>query len=233
MKIMVITPGVFPAEEVEIRRRYLETMASPGTELHAVALRQGPESVRNTADLQLLVPGILERAKEAEGAGFDALIIHGFDDPGVEAARTIVRIPVVGPGESTYYLACTLADKFGVITFLDNVIPHLMRTARSIGVEDRILSMRAVNIPVLELKKRREELIKRFSDLSRRAVDEGAQLIIPGCLAFLANMGREAKGRIEEEIGAPILDPQAIALRTAEMLVNLGLSHSKRAFPSS
>jgi Asp/Glu/hydantoin racemase len=35
----------------------------------------------------------------AAGEGFDAVIVDCTDDPGVEAARAVVKIPVIGAGE--------------------------------------------------------------------------------------------------------------------------------------
>ena len=37
--------------------------------------------------------------------------------------------------------------------------------------------------------------------------------------------------RMQRELGVPVLDPGLIAAKYAEMLVALGLSQSKRAFP--
>jgi allantoin racemase len=36
---------------------------------------------------------------------------------------------------------------------------------------------------------------------------------------------------VARELGIPVLDPGLTAFKYAEMLVDLGLSHSKRAFP--
>ena len=37
--------------------------------------------------------------------------------------------------------------------------------------------------------------------------------------------------RIAQTLGIPVLDPGLTAVKYAEMLVDLGLSHSKRAYP--
>jgi hypothetical protein len=36
---------------------------------------------------------------------------------------------------------------------------------------------------------------------------------------------------LEAEVGAPVLNPKAIGIRTAEMCVQLGMSHSPLAYP--
>jgi len=230
---MVITPGRFLPEEVEIRRKYLQTKALPGTKINVVPLKRGPVTIRNEADFALLVPGVLERAEEAEKDGFDAIMVHGFCDFGVYPARCIVKIPVVGPAEATYHVACMLADKFGVITVSDETIPYFWRLAKFGGFAERITSMYPINIPISELIERRNELIKTFINLAKKSIKDGAQLIIPGCLAYLPVMGPGSVEMLEKEIGVQVLDPQAISLRIAEMLANLKLTHSKKAFPGS
>jgi allantoin racemase len=35
----------------------------------------------------------------------------------------------------------------------------------------------------------------------------------------------------QKELGIPVLNPAAVALKTAELYVRLGLSHSKKAYP--
>jgi len=50
-------------------------------------------------------------------------------------------------------------------------------------------------------------------------------VIVMGC-GFMSGMAKE----IEEELGVPVIDPWAAAIRFAEMLVTLDLSHSKRAY---
>jgi allantoin racemase len=60
----------------------------------------------------------------------------------------------------------------------------------------------------------------------RLVEDQGAEAIV---LACGATTGLAA--RMPRELGVPVLDPGLIAAKYAEMLVALGLSHSKRAYP--
>ena len=56
--------------------------------------------------------------------------------------------------------------------------------------------------------------------------EQGAEAIVLGCGATTGLAAR--RGR---ELGVPVLDPGLTAAKYAEMLVALGLSHSKRAYP--
>ena len=55
--------------------------------------------------------------------------------------------------------------------------------------------------------------------------------MINHCSPLFAGVGKEALVRIREQLGV-VLDPYDTALKMAEMLVKLGLSQSRIAFPS-
>ena len=56
--------------------------------------------------------------------------------------------------------------------------------------------------------------------MGKKAVAEGAELIIPFCCAILPALGNGAAIRLTKEIGVPVLDTSGIALREAEFVVN-------------
>jgi allantoin racemase len=63
--------------------------------------------------------------------------------------------------------------------------------------------------------------------LGRQLIDEqGAEALILGCGAT-TGLASRVSGALE----LPVLDPGLTAVKYAEMLVSLGLSHSKRAYP--
>ena len=230
MKIMVIAPVSLTPEEIEMRQRNLEALCSPSTSIKVVPV-EGLESVTDASSIAFLEPGVVRRVQEAERDGFDAAIIHCFSDAGLEAARTLVDIPVVGPVETILHVGCLIADRFGIVTLDDNLIPPLRRLIDKYGMASRVVSMKADSIPILEFRQRTAELEAKFLELSARAIEEGAELIIPGCLAILPALGSGSAMRLAEKLGVPVLDSSGIVLRIGELLVNMKLAHSKRAFP--
>ena len=230
MRIMQITPGSFNTEEIKIRQEYAESLCSPGTRVTVVSI-EGPASAKDDVTLGLMVPGILKRAEEAERDGYDAVVNGCFGDPGLEAAKTAVKIPVVGLGESTYHVACLLADRFGLVTLGKEWIPIFERRARVYGIANRITSIKTVDIPVTEFYQRRDELEVGFIELTKEHIREGAQLIIVACGGMLPAMGIGSAKRLSEKLNITIVDPTATALRIAELLVNLGIAQSPIAFP--
>ncbi len=234
MRVLYILPGSLSRtelgiREVERRRAILQRLAAPGTQVDIVDVPEGPASIESAYEEYLSVPGTLHRVQEAERGGYAGTIIGCFGDPGVDAARELVEMPVVGPAEASLVLACTLGHRFSVITVLESVVAPLRHLAHRVGVEGKLASVRAVDIPVLELARDRDESVTRMITIGRRAVEEdGADTLVLGCMSmgFL-----EAHKAIADAVGVPVVNPVHAAVKLLEALIGAGLQHSKRAYP--
>lgn len=112
MKIRVVIPITGLSEEaIEERLGYLRGIADLGTEVDAVQIAKGPPAIESVVDSVEASPEILRLVKEAEEEGCDAVIIWCGGDPALDAARELVDIPVIGPGESMRLLASMLGRK--------------------------------------------------------------------------------------------------------------------------
>lgn len=221
----VLGPG-----EVARRREVLRRQAAPGVEVEVRSLAAGPPSIESAYEAALVVPEVVRAAREAEGQGFDAVIIGCFSDPGLEAAREVVAIPVVGPGQSALHLAAQLGGRITIISPLDGALGRVEARLRALGLADRLASVRAVNMPVLDVARERAAVLDRLTEVGRQAVAEDrAEVLVLGCmsmgfLGLAADLGRS--------LGLPVVNPVAAGLKTAEMVVATGLSHSKAAYPA-
>ena len=82
---------------------------------------------------------------------------------------------------------------------------------------------------VLDLAQQRNSTLERIAETGRRMADEdGADVLVLGCMsmAFL-----EITDDLQGRIGLPVVNPVVAALKTAEMVVSMNLSHSKTAYP--
>jgi allantoin racemase len=163
----------------------------------------------------------------------DAAIIDCMGDPGLEAAREKVSIPVIGPAETSMHVAAMLAHRFSVVTVLDTLIPAFDHHALKAGLTSRMASVRTVGIPVLALGDH-SRLLEALVDQSVRAVtDDGAHLLILGCTGMAGTVPALLAGLERQGISdVPVIDPTVLAVKVAEALVDLRLSHSKRTYPS-
>lgn len=227
MKICAIIPILKERTFEEITYRELKAAARPDVDITVVSLEKGPASIESAYEEEVAAPWILQRVREAEKNGFDAVIIDCMGDPALEAAREVVDIPVVGPCQSSMMVASVLGDRFSVVTVLRRLTPLFWRMVREYGVEEKIASVRSVEVPVLELEERRDEVKAALLRESKKAIEEdGADVIILGCTGMVG-MARE----LQESLGVPVVDPGIVPLKLAEMLVDLKLSQSKVVYP--
>jgi allantoin racemase len=150
MHIRIINPTVTRRWEADTLRAYA-VAASPGTQTSVVSLDWGTASIENYHDHALAVPDILNKVVAAEREGVDAVIIDCMGDPGVAAARELVRIPVIGPAEASMHLAAMLGHRFSVLAVLEARIPMMEEQVALYGLTEKLASVRAFNIPVLEI----------------------------------------------------------------------------------
>jgi allantoin racemase len=217
-------------KELDRRRGILQEFAAAGTEVDVWDAPSGPASIESSVEEHLAIPGVLNGVKRAEKEGFDALIVGCFGDPGVEAARELASIPIIGPCEASLAASIPLGHQTSIITVLHNVIYSLKRVARVARLEDRLASVRAVEVSVLDLAKERPRVIETFVEEGRKAIEEdGADVLVPGCMS-MAFLGIAED--VQKELGIPVLNPAAVALKTAELFVRLGLQTSKKAYPT-
>lgn len=231
MRIRAVTPIITESFGPMIIEEF-ERVARSDTEISNVFLESGPASVESAYDEALAAPDIIAQVRQAEREGIDAVIINCMGDPGLDAAREVVSIPVVGPCEASMHVAAMLGHKFCVVTVLDRLIPELELHAQKYGVRDKLASARSIDLPVLELEKGREQFVTRAVDEAVESIEEdGAHVIVLGCTG-LAGLAQQIQNALcERGYDVPVIDPASTALKIAETLVDLKLAHSKRTYP--
>jgi Asp/Glu/hydantoin racemase len=174
---------------------------------------------------------ILDNAYTAQRRGYDVFVIGSVQDPAIDEARGLLRIPVVGYGEAAMHVACMLGRKFAVIVFqhrLDQIMD--MRIER-LGLASRALSTRLLGVSfddVAEGLRTPDRLVERFLAAAREAVRAGAEAIIPGQLYLSEAVVRAGVRRIDD---VPIVDAMSVTIKSAEMmhdLAALGITVSRR-----
>jgi len=159
------------AEELARRRATVQRVAGDNWTMDAWEVVGGPLSIESAYEEYLSVPGAVERLVEAERAGFDGAVLGCFGDPGIDAMREMVSIPVIGPGEASMLFAASLGHRFGIVTVMDSVVPLIERLAWQVGVDRKLASVRSINVPVLELGRDPDETFVRMVKESEAARD--------------------------------------------------------------
>ena len=221
MKILVINP-VTTAAWLEEDKEYLQGIADEGTEVVMIGLEKGPKSIETFHDEVYAGPEVIRLVKQLSPS-VDGIMINCFADPAVDAAREVTEKVVLGPAETSMSIALHLGSAFSVISTFPNTEPWIKRQARKLGVEARLASAVGVEIPVLDLEKNSEKTVDEIVSAANRAIEhDGAEVIILGCtgMAPLAQA-------VRERLSVPLIEPAAVTLKMAEMLVKLGLHHHR------
>ncbi|HVO92138.1 MAG TPA: aspartate/glutamate racemase family protein [Terriglobales bacterium] len=230
MKIMVVM-GEYPPEEGERRSQAVRHCASPGTEI-GFAVIKATFFRRSNSQVNSLSAGplVAEVAQKAEADGYNAVVPFGTLDAGVELARNLVRIPVVGAGQSVMHLGAQLSNRLGVIAYEDKSIPFMRKQMHAWRVADSVVGIRSVQIPLPESTKNRDVMRERFIEVARDLIDHhDAEIIVPMGVTMVPV--QYAPAAFEKVLGVPVMDALKTSIQTAEMLVRMGLTHSTRTYP--
>jgi len=222
MKIFVINPNTSESMTDHIREA-LESVKRSDTELTVTCPSKGPDTIESAYDEAYAVPPTLELVKKANAEGYDAVILACFSDPGLEAAKEVSAIPVVGIEEATLHMAAMLGAKFSILTPRKQRIASKCEHVHMRGLTHFLASVRSLDLSVAETDADPAKTKRRLMETAKIAVEaDGAEVIIMGC-AGMAGYAQE----IEQTLNIKVLDPTAVALKTAEAMADLGLSHSK------
>ena len=197
------------------------------TELIGTGFDAGTNHLEYEFYEHLAIHNIIKKTVDAEKAGFDAVVIGCFYDPGLREARELVEIPVVGVCEASLHMASMLsAGKFSVLVGRRKWIPKMSDNARNYGLSNRIASWRVLDLTVPDMKDSMKTQAAILRETKLALDDDSAECIVLGC----TGMAGQAM-RAQEKYNVPVLDPVLMGLKVAEMRAdiwrNYGISHSK------
>ena len=209
--------------------REVEPAASAETQLRVVSIDKGPASIECIYDEVIAAPYVVKKVREVADKA-DAIIINCFGDVAVDAARELTDIPVIGPGSSSMALAQLLGHNFSVVTVLSRLAPLINKIAAKLGTT-KLTSVRAVDMPVLELKDRPKTVEKLTKESIKAIEDDRAHVIVLGCTG-MAGLADQVKHELANQgYNIPVVDPLVVALKLAEILVDMKTSQSRLTYP--
>ena len=231
MKSIYIINPLITKEFEKMTLREAEPAASPETQLRVVSIDKGPASIECCYDEVIASPYVVKKVREVADKA-DAIIINCFGDVAVDAAREVTDVPIIGPGSSSMALAQLLGHNFSVVVPTSGGNLIVSRVVAKVGTT-KLASARAVtpDIPVLELQDE-AKLSEKLTEASLKAIEEdGAHVIVLGCTG-MAGLADQLKHELAEQgYNIPVVDPLIVALKLAEILVDMKTSQSKLTYP--
>lgn len=232
MKIKIIVP--FPLDEAGVKNR---EAGIPEKQIHSqftvkfVPVKNSCSWMDSYYDDLIADLCILEEGLKAEEEGYDGVGIDTMSDSGLYALRSRLKIPVVAPSVVTMHLAGMLGHKFSVITLWERWVHLYEKTVKEYKLTEKCASLRHIGeVPNLSqlLTGKEERISKKLEAEALKAINEdGADVIILGSTTM-----HQSSKYLSENLPVPVLNPGVVSYKICEMLVELGLSHSKKAFPS-
>lgn len=215
-------------------------IARPGVEVHFAGMPANVYGGEVAADvvihpymISLHKQFILDNALRAQAQGFDVFAIGSLQDPGLEEARSLLDIPVVGYGEAAMHFSCLMASRFAVLVFQPGFDQMMDRRIGELGLRERAIPTVLVDAAFADVGrglKDPAELVERFTAAARIAIARGAEAVIPGQLYLSEAMARAGVTRIDE---APIIDGLTATLKMAESMADFkraGISVTRRGY---
>jgi len=218
MKILVLNPFAGEAKEVERCR----TVLHHETEIvfDNIADAYPLNYVTYIYYRHRCADAVVDRVVRAQDEGFDGVFICCCYDPGLAESREIVDIPVTAAFEAgAHYVNC-ISQRYSVIATESKTAHCYWELAQLYGTAGKLASVRHIGLSARESYPDRtppEELIERVLEVSRKCVeDDGAEAILMGCT--LQSCPLTVAGA-NESLGAPIIDPVLVGIKTAEFMV--------------
>lgn len=209
-----------------ILRRVIEKAADPGTDVHIQGIRESAGIGVHYRFLEYHdTREVIYNAMRAEREGFDAFLIGNASDAGLQIAREVSNIPVLGLTECSLLATCMMGGgSLGLITVSDKWTPRIMDNVRRLGMAERVVGAEGLATTPIELKKAmvdetlRAGVVADFLVSAHRLLDKGAEFIVcegGDVIVFLAEAG------IYEVERAPVINGVVELIKMAETAVKL------------
>jgi allantoin racemase len=190
--ILVINPNTSEEMTAAIDR---VGQAAAGKHARVVTLRnlQGPHTIEGALDAALGTAGMLQRVA-AYSEPFDAVVVACFSDPGVDALRMLVRVPVVGIGAASFTQASFCSQRFAIVTPSIGTPQRYAAVAAAMGLQRQFLGTYQTQLSVADFESDDPNVVATLVFHAQQAVKDGAECLLFGC-AGIADQIREIEAR--------------------------------------
>lgn len=230
-KVLVIVP--FPMSEAHRLQRMEQLKAvklSGDVTFDFRPVRAAPANYTSEHDSILADISIVDAGRNAEAEGYDAVCIDTMSDSGVAPLRSLLSIPVIGPGRASMLLAQTMGERFSILIMWERWRNLYRKTIAELGLQVRCASVRAIGVTPDNqslMSGKEEEVFPLLYEAAMRCIEEdGADVILLGSTTM-----HQAHAYLAERLPVPIINPGPLTYKLAEAAIALKLTHSRKAFP--
>ena len=229
-KALVIVPFALDEKGISNREKQTEKVnLGNNIKFEFKPVTAGPTSFMSPHDTALMEMAIFEAGINAEKDGYNAVIIDTMSDSGLAPLRSILNIPVVSPGRASMLFALMLGNKFGILAQWEKAVPRYNKVVIEYGLKDHCAVIDHFDEPPdfsNLLTGKEEKVFAKMKKVCEKMVNLGADVICLGSTTM-----HQAGEFLSKELDVPVINPGPLSYKLAETLLDVGLVHSKKAFP--
>ena len=230
-KILTIVPFAMSPENLALRQQQLQGLQfGPDLQFEYRSVKAGPVNYSSHHDFVLADASIFEAGCRAQQEGFAAVCIDTMSDSGVAALRSVLDIPVFGPGKVSMLSALMLGDRFSILTMASRWKPLYKKALDELGMHHKCASVRAIEVSPDNqalLSGKEEEVFPLLEAAAMKAIEiDGADVIILGSTTM-----HQAHAHLQARLPVPVINPGPLSYKIAESMLALGHTHSRSAYP--
>jgi Asp/Glu/hydantoin racemase len=230
-RVLVIVPFAMAPEHLALRREQLQGIElSPELQFEFRPVKAGPVNYSSHHDFVLADVANFEAGCRAQDEGFSAVCIDTMSDSGVAALRSVLDIPVFGPGKVSMLTALMLGERFSILTMASRWKPLYKKALDELGLHHKCASVRAIEVAPDNqalLAGKEEDVFPLLEAAARRAIEEdGADVLILGSTTM-----HQSHAWLSQRLPVPVINPGPLSYKMAEAALGLGLAQSRQAYP--
>lgn len=203
---------------------YLNEIAAPGTSVHVEGITPADHDFGRLSEFRCAIQAV-DNGLAAEASGFDAYVMGHFQDSGLYELRSALTIPVIGAGEATLLSALQLGRRLGLVTLDAAFEVWHYEQAERYGLGGRVVHVTSMGCRPEDFSAAfagdaaaKARMLSDFTACAKPLVDRGADVVIPAGVLPGLLIASERGFKIAH---APVLNCAAVALKSAEMWVQL------------
>src|SRR5476651_1299868 len=190
-EILLINPNTTQSI-TDLVLKHATRFATKGTTLRAVTGAFGPRYVASRIGYAIAGHAAVDALANDKGRK-DAVVLACFGDPGLAALKEISKVPVVGMADASILHACSLGQRFSIVTGGERWKSMLEEFVAAQGLASRLASVRTVAPTGAAIAKNPKAALAMLARGCMACVrEDGADVVIlggAGLAGLAANLG--------------------------------------------
>ena len=230
VRIGYIVPGTgLDSTEIKRREKVANDILRGTSKVDIIQTENGPKYIDNAIDETYASFSYLPQLKKLENE-YDSFVIGCFGDPGLRAARQLIRTPVIGPAQSSIHFTAQVADRYIIVEPNEEQISEERELSRRYAMDNHLAGVVAVETPVKEIVRNRDAALKKIKNTISLAIKKyDGEAVILGCMSMGYHLLDEI---LTDQLKIPVINPVKISLKMAELQGSLKIRHSIKSYPN-